>query len=441
MKSYECPKTLSKARTETGATVQAPGRNVGSSASAKGGRAKLGLAESLLVKLVKALLDGDQGTLNLTLPSGLHLQVGGNAPFADIRLHSLRPLWRLVTGGTNGWSEAYLEGEWDSSDLPTLVRWALRYEPALERLSPAQFINGQRHNRYHRSRDNHRHGSRRNIAEHYDLGNDFYRRWLDDSMTYSAALFQDSQGQQTQDLAQAQRNKYARILELLDAQPGQHVAEIGCGWGGFAEQAAAEEGLQVDGITLSQEQLQYARERIERQGLSKQARFSLTDYRDFDGQYDGIVSIEMFEAVGENHWDSYFQMLKARLKPGGRAVLQIITIDDRRFHSYRKQADFIQRYIFPGGMLPSTEVLQQLFRQHGFKLDVQQMFGLDYARTLQYWSEAFEQHWPDIQHMNPGFDDRFYRLWRYYLAYCEGGFNERAIDVGLFVLSHDQGAE
>ncbi len=264
MKSYECPKTLSKARASTPAAMQGTGSEVRHHGlSARGERATPRLAESLLVKLVKALLDGNQGTLNLTLPSGFRLQVGRNAPFADIRLHSLKPLWRLITGGTNGWSEAYLEGEWDSNDLPTLVRWALRYEPALERLSPAQFINGQRHNRYHRSRDNHRDGSRRNIAEHYDLGNDFYRLWLDDSMTYSAALFQDSQGQQTRNLAQAQHNKYARILELLDAQPGQHIAEIGCGWGGFAEQAAAEQALQVDGITLSQVQLKYARQRIQ----------------------------------------------------------------------------------------------------------------------------------------------------------------------------------
>mgnify|MGYP003674876566 FL=1 len=210
--------------------------------------------------------------------------------------------------------------------------------------------------------------------------------------------------------------------------------EIGCGWGEFALQAAETANVRVHGITLSSEQRCWAEDKLTKAGLADRVTISLTDYRDLKRQYDGVVSIEMFEAVGEAHWDSYFKKLKGVLKPGGRAVLQIITIDEKRFEVYRKQADFIQRHIFPGGMLPSVTALQEKFSQHGFCLVDQEMFGGGYARTIELWRERFEERWAQISTL--GFDQRFYRLWRYYLSYCEGGFKEGAIDVGLFVLEH-----
>jgi cyclopropane-fatty-acyl-phospholipid synthase len=386
--------------------------------------------ENFLIKKLNALLNKGCGTLSIKFPSGFECQFGTNQPKADIQLNSFKPLMRLYFGGTNGWSESYLAKEWDSSNLTALIKWSLAHEKSLETISKASFLTQFLDNIYHRKNDNSRQGSKRNIAAHYDLGNNFYRLWLDESMTYSAALYDHP----TQPLAQAQHNKYARILELLDAKAGQNIAEIGCGWGGFAIQAAKEKGLNVEGITLSQEQLKWAKQQVINNNVDQQVDLRLKDYRDINQQYDAIVSIEMFEAVGEAHWDTYFKTLKQALKPEGNAVLQIITIDDERFHSYRKQADFIQRYVFPGGMLPSVEKLNEKFVEHGLKLKHQQLFGKDYAKTLQEWSKAFEQNWQQLS--TQGFDENFYRLWRYYLAYCQGGFEQGSIDVGLFVLGH-----
>lgn len=387
-----------------------------------------GLLEQRLVSFLRARLDQASGALHLTLPSGNSYQFGHNQPSANLQLHSYRPLVRLLMGGINGWSEGYLAGEWDSSNLTTLVRWALNYETELQSLAKARFFTGLLHNLYHWQHNNSRKGSRRNIAAHYDLGNSFYAQWLDGGMTYSSALFEHEE----QSLENAQYAKYARILEMLNAQPNDHIAEIGCGWGGFAEQAAKDHQLRVHGVTLSKAQMRWAKDRIEQGGLQDQVHLSLTDYRDLNHRYDGVVSIEMFEAVGEAHWDTYFETLNKILRPGGNAVLQVISIDHERFLQYRKQADFIQRYVFPGGMLPSIEVLQEKFEQHQLTLQQQLLFGPDYARTLKLWREAFEQRWEQIKPL--GFDDRFYRLWRYYLAYCEGGFDEGSINVGLYQL-------
>jgi cyclopropane-fatty-acyl-phospholipid synthase len=342
----------------------------------------------------------------------------------------MAPLFRLFFGGTNGWSDSYLSNEWDSADLTALIRWAIQNEPTLNSMAKAGYINDLLYNLYHWSRRNTRRGSRRNIAAHYDLGNDFYQEWLDPGMTYSAAMFDDDR----QSLQQAQTKKYQRILNLLSPREQDQLLEIGCGWGEFALQAAETANVRVHGITLSSEQRRWAEDKLTAAGLADRVTISLTDYRDLKRQYDGVVSIEMFEAVGEANWDSYFKKLKGVLKPGGRAVLQIITIDEKRFELYRRQADFIQRHIFPGGMLPSVTALREKFSQHGFCLVDQEMFGADYARTLELWRERFEDRWPHISTL--GFDQRFYRLWRYYLSYCEGGFKESAIDVGLFVLEH-----
>jgi cyclopropane-fatty-acyl-phospholipid synthase len=386
--------------------------------------------ETKIIKKLQGVINLHCGTLEVAFPSGFTCEFGSSYPRANVRLNSLRPLLRLYFGGTNGWSESYLLGEWKSSDLTALVKWSLAYEAALVGLSKASFVTEVFDNIYHWRRDNSRKGSRKNIVAHYDLGNDFYKQWLDQSMTYSSALYQHPE----ESLVSAQKNKNARILELLEAKAGQNVLEIGSGWGGFAEQAGQDYDLNIHGITLSDEQLSWANKRVADSALSNQVSFSLTDYRDLDQQYDAIVSIEMFEAVGEAHWDTYFKTLKRVLKPGGNAVLQIITIEDERFHVYRKQADFIQRYVFPGGMLPSVSVLKDKISEHGFVLKKHQLFGQDYAATLKQWSKGFEASWNTLN--DQGFDEHFYRLWRYYLAYCQGGFEHGTIDVGFYVLCH-----
>lgn len=386
--------------------------------------------ETQIIRLLRRKLAHCQGVLSMQFPSGHRHLFGQGDTAASVSLYSMTPLFRLFFGGTNGWSDSYLGGEWDSADLTALIRWAIQNEPTLNSMAKAGYVNDLLYNLYHWSRRNTRRGSRRNIAAHYDLGNDFYREWLDPGMTYSAAMF-DHGGLSLQ---QAQTKKYQRILQLLSPREQDQLLEIGCGWGEFALQAAETANVRVHGITLSSEQRRWAEDKLTKASLADRVTISLTDYRDLKRQYDGVVSIEMFEAVGETHWDSYFKKLKGVLKPGGRAVLQIITIDEKRFEVYRKQADFIQRHIFPGGMLPSVTALQEKFSQHGFCLVDQEMFGGGYARTIELWRERFEERWAQISTL--GFDQRFYRLWRYYLSYCEGGFKEGAIDVGLFVLEH-----
>ncbi len=396
-----------------------------------------GWQDKLFLRYLQGFSDRLQGRLDITLPSGFVHQAGHrSSPTANLRINHWAALKNLFFGNVSGWAQAYVQGQWDSDDLTALTRWALANEPLLNRMTRGSWLSTLLDNLYHLRRDNSRTGSRENIAAHYDLGNDFYAPWLDSTMSYSAAMFQHDK----EDLAQAQHNKYQRILALLGAREGEHILEIGCGWGGFAEQASCEHQLRVHGVTLSTEQLSWARQRIAHAGKQDEVYLSLTDYRDLNTKYDGIVSIEMFEAVGEKHWDEYFQVLRRSLKPGGKAVLQIITIDDQRFHSYRKQADFIQRYIFPGGMLPSREALHTAFSKHGFALHHEEFFGMDYARTLNIWRHNFEQHWPAIS--PHGFDEEFRRLWRYYLTYCEGGFLSGSIDVGLFVITpEDNGAD
>ncbi|MBP0048887.1 class I SAM-dependent methyltransferase [Marinobacterium sp. AK62] len=376
------------------------------------------------------------GTLDLQLPSGQRLQFGSareHEPRAEIRIHHFRAFRRLLRGGALGWSESYMDGDWDSPDLVSLFDWALGNEHKLQDLIRGHWVLRVISRLRHLRRANTRSGSRRNIAYHYDLGNAFYGLWLDPSMTYSAALYPpDSTRQGMAALNEAQLNKYRRICQLLDLKPGQKVLEIGCGWGGFAELAAREYGAEVHGITLSVEQLQYARERIEKAGLNEQCHFTLTDYRDVREQYDHIVSIEMFEAVGEEHWPRYFEQVRNCLKRGGRAVLQIISIEDERFDAYRSRADFIQTYIFPGGMLPSPERLKQEVETSGLTWEHEQTFALDYADTLREWRHSFIEQWPRVKAQ--GFDERFRRMWLYYLAYCEGGFRHGSIDVGLYQL-------
>ena len=283
----------------------------------------------------------------------------------------------------------------------------------------------------HLLRPNTRKGAKRNIHAHYDLGNEFYALWLDTTMTYSSALFSDSQ----KSLRDAQNDKYRALAASTDIRPGDHVLEIGCGWGGFAEFAARELDCKVTGITISNEQLTFAKNRIAKAGLEDKVDLRFCDYRDLDSKYDRVVSIEMFEAVGESYWPTYFSKLHDCLKPGGRAGLQIITIAKERFEAYRKKTDFIQRYIFPGGMLPSPERLDTEFAAADLQLLAREDFAADYARTLAEWRLRFLDVWPEVQAL--GFDTRFRNMWEYYLAYCEAGFATNSIDVSHFTLTRD----
>ena len=380
---------------------------------------------------LKMLRNLSHGTLIVVLPDGRRFRFDSphEGPEATILVRDQRMARRWFMGGSVGWSESYLDGEWDSPDPAKVVELFSINVAALEQHIDGSWWSRLAGRALHALNRNNRRGSQRNIAYHYDLGNDFYRRWLDPSMTYSSAVFEGSQ----QDLEAAQRAKYRRICTLLDAEPGQHVLEIGCGWGGFAEVAAGEFGLKVTGITLSQAQHAYATERMERAGLSDRVELRLQDYRDVSERFDRIASIEMFEAVGERYWPVFFDKVKSCLTENGKAAMQVITIADERFEAYRSSPDFIQRYIFPGGMLPSDSILRGLVNDAGMRLTRDDGFGLDYARTLRHWSDAFRAAWPDIQEM--GFDERFRRMWEFYLHYCEGGFRSGSIDVRQIAFS------
>jgi cyclopropane-fatty-acyl-phospholipid synthase len=376
-------------------------------------------------RLIDHLRRLQRGCLEITLPGHPPFRIQGAAPGPAASITVKRPgavLRRLFWRGDLGFAEGYMAGEWESGDPARLLElFALNldaYGETEARHGLAQVLAGMRH----RLNRNSLRGSRRNIAAHYDLGNDFYAQWLDSSMTYSAALF-DQGGS----LTQAQERKYQRILDQIDPQPGEHILEIGCGWGGFAEYAARR-GMQVTGLTLSQEQLYFARRRIAMAGLGDRVELQLCDYRDFDRTVDHIVSIEMFEAVGQEYWQGYFATLMRCLRPGGRAALQVITIDEAHFRQYADNpGGFIQTYIFPGGMLPTKRHLKQLSLGSGLQWRGLHSFGTDYADTLALWHRRFDRctDWLEAH----GYDRRFRRMWRYYLAFCEAGFRARQIDV------------
>ena len=385
----------------------------------------------LLARVLAPLANARRGILTLTLPNGNTLQFGehSDARLAPhVHLHNWKSLRKALSGGSVGWSEAFMDGDWDSPNLAALIEWVVVNESDF-----GNMLEGGRLKRWlqrwqHRRNANSKRGSRRNIAYHYDLGNDFYKTWLDDSMTYSSALYESG----VTDLGAAQQRKYQRLIDELGVKDGQRILEVGCGWGGFAEQLCRQHDVHLDGITLSEEQLAYAKQRIQDAGLQDRASFSLTDYQDTKGEYDHIVSIEMLEAVGEQYWPTYFATLFKRLKPGGRAAIQVITIDHQRFEGYRDNPDFIQRYIFPGGMLPSPELFRDYAAKAGFATHSELPFGISYADTLAEWDRTFSANWSQIAPL--GFDERFRKMWKYYLGYCEGGFRAGSIDVYQFVL-------
>ncbi len=377
----------------------------------------------------------ESGELHLTLPDGTQRHFAGArpGPRAELTVHRMRFLRRMLTGGKLGFAEAYLDGDCDSQTLTELLELTVRNEAALRDILAARPWARLLGRAAHLLRPNSRRGARRNIAAHYDLGNDFYAAWLDPGMTYSAAVF----ARPDQELEAAQTEKYRRIARLGDLRPEHHVLEIGCGWGGFAEFAAREIGCRVTAITISQAQYEHARARVREAGLDDRVAIVFRDYRDITETYDRIVSIEMIEAVGEAWWPDYFRQLSDRLSPGGRAVLQAITIDEARFAAYRRGADFIQRYIFPGGMLPSVAVIQGHAEAVGLRCAVSASHGPDYAETLRRWRRAFEDAWPRIAAL--GFDHRFRRMWRFYLAYCEAGFQTGRIDLWQVAFDRQDG--
>ena len=363
--------------------------------------------------------------MDIVAPDGSrHVMQGDRpGPAAALRFATPAAVKSLLTRGDIGFAESYMAGAWTTPDLAAVVEYAALNVRAIERALTGTWWARLLLRLFHLRRANTRAGSKRNIVYHYDLGNAFYERWLDPTMTYSSAVFEHDD----QPLSDAQRHKYRLIGEQLDLKPGHHVLEIGCGWGGFATFAAREFGCRVTGITLSPSQLDAARRRARAMGLDDLVEFRLVDYRDVGGTYDAVASIEMFEAVGEENWPVYFSTVRDRLRPGGRAALQIITIADELYTQYRARTDFIQRYIFPGGMLPSPQILRRQVEQAGLVLTRSASYGLHYAKTLAAWGERFRAAWDDIQPL--GFDDRFRRLWEFYLAYCEGGFRARNIDV------------
>lgn len=372
------------------------------------------------------------GHLTLVCPDGTVHMFGDthSAPGATLHLHDWRACRRIMHAGDIGFADAYRAGWVDSPDMVTLLRLAIRNLASISSTVTGSRIARLWYHLRHRLRGNTKSGSRRNIHAHYDLGNRFYELWLDSTWTYSSAWFD---GDSHRSLADAQHAKYQRIIDTLALRPGDRVLEVGCGWGGFALHAARQ-GIAVHGITLSQAQLTLARARIDAQGLSHLAEISLTDYRDVQGEFAAIVSIEMFEAVGEAYWPAYFSMLKSRLRPGGRALIQSITIEDNAFDAYRASSDFIREFIFPGGMLPSPERFVSTSEACGMTAVETLRFGLDYARTLQHWHAAFEAQIDAVR--GQGFDDTFVRSWRLYLQYCEAAFAEQRIDVRHFVVSH-----
>lgn len=371
-----------------------------------------------------ALLQLKDGAALIALPDGRTLRFGdGAGPTADFHIKDYGFASRVLRNGDIGLAEGLMAGEWASKDIPAFLTLLAVNVERLRRLLEGSPVGKAMHWLRHLSHANTKSGARRNILAHYDLGNNFYEAWLDRSMTYSSARFDTK----VADLESAQRAKYAALAEHLDLKPGEHVLEIGCGWGGFAEFAARDYGARVTGITISDEQLTYARARMETAGLTDRVEIRRQDYRDVEGQFDKVASIEMFEAVGEKYWPAYFGKIADVLKPGGRAGLQIITIKEELFDKYRRRADFIQHYIFPGGMLASVERLQEEAGKAGLAWRKADAFGASYAETLAEWTRRFKAKWDDIAAM--GFDERFKQLWLFYLGYCEAGFRTGRTDV------------
>jgi len=372
----------------------------------------------------------NSGRVDFILPDGRRFRAEGSkpGPVAEVTINNPDVFARLVREGDLGFCDAYLDGWWTTPDLQAFMDFIHADNDDMYDGFPGMALVRAWEKARFWFQSNTKRQALKNISYHYDLGNDFYSLWLDDTMTYSSALFNTSQ----ESLEKAQIAKYASMVDRMGVKPGDHVLEIGCGWGGFAEYAAKERGLKVTGLTISKEQLEYAQNRIKNKGLSDKVNFKLQDYRDETGVYDGVASIEMFEAVGEKYWPVYFDKIKQCLKPGKQATLQIITIQDARWEVYRKSVDFIQKYIFPGGMLPSPSVLRKEVHKAGLSVQHSIEFGKSYSQTLRRWFEVFNNKWDNISAM--GFDDRFRRMWNFYLTSCAATFESGNCDVTQITL-------
>lgn len=375
--------------------------------------------------IFKALQDLEAGRLDFRMPDGRLYRCMGDkdGPHGVVEVKNPAMFGRLLCRGGLGFFESYVDGWWDTPDLQALLDVILRNNDHLRERFRGNRLASALENVQHWLRSNTRRQAKKNIARHYDLGNEFYRRWLDETMTYSSAYFET--GAET--LAEAQTRKYALICDRIGVAEGHDILEIGCGWGGFAEYAAKERGARVTALTISREQHDYAAKRIFDAGLGDRVTVALRDYRDEAGRYDGVASIEMFEAVGEKYWPVYFDTLRERLAPGRQATLQIITVADKLFDSYRRRVDFIQKYIFPGGLLPSPGALQAQIERAGLVTVDAATFGQSYSETLRRWFERFNEEWDEIARL--GFDEKFRRIWNFYLASCAACFRYETTDV------------
>jgi cyclopropane-fatty-acyl-phospholipid synthase len=387
------------------------------------------LAARALQKLLERI---EGGTLMVTLPDGRTHTYGAGARHAAIHFHDWKVLTELMTGGDVAFAESYMQNRWDTPDLVSLLTLAASNQARLKPAFYGRWWSQMLFRFRHALRKNSKGQAKKNIVAHYDLGNEFYALWLDQTMTYSAAIFREGSAQSLED---AQHAKYERALRELQLEPGAHILEIGCGWGGFAEHAA-KQGYRVTGLTLSPSQLAYAQQRIDRAGVSSNVHLFLRDYRDHQTRVDGIVSIEMVDAVGERYWNTYFKAVHDMVRPGGRACIQGITIANDRFEQYRSTSDFIQQYIFPGGMLPSPERVDDCAKKAGLVIEHRYWFGLDYAETLRHWLTNFDRSSDALRAQ--GKSETFIRMWRFYLAYCIAGFEARSTDVGQFTLARSQ---
>ncbi len=376
----------------------------------------------------------EQGAIEATLPDGSGRILGGRRPGPRpvVHLHSWRSLARLVTSGSVGWYKAWERGEWSSPDPVPLFELFMLNAESLGGTARAKGLFRLVNSVAHRFRSNDKKGARENISHHYDLGNDFYRAWLDEGMTYSSAVFAEPISE-AEPLESAQARKLGLLLDRLELRPGQRLLDIGCGWGSLAEVAARDYRVEVDGLTLSAQQKAFAERRLEAAGLGRRCAIHLTDYRDARGQYEAVASVEMVEAVGEDYWPVYLESIARLLKPGGRAALQFISIREPFFDDYSASADFIQTYIFPGGMLISESRLEALAAKAGLEWRDRQGFALHYAETLKRWRIRYDDAVAQAR-LPAGFDEPFHRLWRYYLMYCEGGFRGSGIDVAQVTL-------
>jgi cyclopropane-fatty-acyl-phospholipid synthase len=408
--------------TETMAAARADRTNAGNGLQISAYPARARFILQLLARL-------QHGALHLELPDGQAARYGDDSYPVTLRLHDWSLFDAVVRSGDIGFAETFIAGSWSTDNLNGLIALFIRNREQVESLIYGSWWGRLLYRLRHLFNRNSRSGSRRNIHAHYDIGNDFYRLWLDPSMTYSSALFSNGHADSLHD---GQLAKYRRVLKQLDIVAGATLLEIGCGWGGFAEIAASEAGAHVRGLTLSAEQLGFARQRIAAAGLAAQTDLQLMDYRDNRGQYDAIASIEMFEAVGESYWPAYFECVARNLKQGGRACIQTIVIADELFERYRNGTDFIQQYIFPGGMLPSPSAFRAEAEKHGLCIVNEFSFGPDYARTLAEWRDAFKRQLPQVRKL--GFDEGFLRTWEFYFGYCEAGFRANSISVMQFTL-------